>query len=64
MTKISVILIRASPIMETLTGIMIEFNFAGHLIFNDELEVNNFFSFLANDGIPACKIFSRFEYVD
>ena len=49
MTKISVILNRASPIMETLTGIMIAglIYFAGHLIFNDELEVNNFFSFLA-----------------
>ena len=49
MTKISVILNRASPIMETLTGIMIAglIYFAGHLIFNNELEVNNFFSFLA-----------------
>ena len=49
MTKISVILNRASPVMETLTGIMIAglIYFAGHLIFNDELEVNNFFSFLA-----------------
>ena len=48
MTKISVILNRASPIMETLTGIMIAgLIYFGHLIFNDELEVNNFFSFLA-----------------
>jgi len=49
MTKISVILNRASPIMETLTGIMIAglIYFAGNLIFKGELEVNNFFSFLA-----------------
>ena len=49
MTKISVVLNRASPIMETLTGIMIAglIYYAGQLIFTEELEVNNFFSFLA-----------------
>ena len=47
--KISIVLVRATPIMETLTGIMIAsliFS-AGKLILNDELELNNFFSFLA-----------------
>ena len=49
MTKISVVLNRASPIMETLTGVMIAglIYYAGQLIFTEELEVNNFFSFLA-----------------
>ena len=43
------ILIRATPIMETLTGIMIAgfIFFSGQLIASGELEVNNFFSFLA-----------------
>ncbi len=47
--KIAFIFVRATPIMETLTGIMIAalIYFAGKLILNDELEVNNFFSFLA-----------------
>ena len=47
MTKINVVLNRASPIMETLTGIMIAglIYYAGQLIFTEELEVNNFFSF-------------------
>ena len=41
--------VRATPIMETLTGIMIAIiNFySGKLILKNELEVNNFFSFLA-----------------
>ena len=49
MTKINVVLNRASPSMETLTGIMIAglIYYAGQLIFTEELEVNNFFSFLA-----------------
>jgi len=49
MTKINVVLNRASPIMETLTGIMIAglIYYAGKLIYTNELEVNNFFSFLA-----------------
>jgi ATP-binding cassette, subfamily B, bacterial MsbA len=47
--KIAVIFVRATPIMETLTGIMIGalIYFAGKLILSNELEVNNFFSFLA-----------------
>ena len=47
--KISIIFVRATPIMETLTGIMIAIliYFSAKLILNDELEVNNFFSFLA-----------------
>ena len=47
--KISAIYIRSTPIMEILTGIMIAFLifYSGKLIFNDELAINNFFSFLA-----------------
>ena len=47
--KIATVYVRASPIMEFLTGIMIAFLifFAAKLIAKDELEVNNFFSFLA-----------------
>jgi len=47
--KISSIMIRATPIMEILTGFMIAgfIFYAGKLIDAGELEVNNFFSFLA-----------------
>ena len=47
--KTSSVLIRAAPLMETLTGIMIAgfIAFSGQLIATGELEVNNFFSFLA-----------------
>jgi subfamily B ATP-binding cassette protein MsbA len=47
--KIASVLIRATPIMETLTGFMIAgfIFYAGKLISVGELEVNNFFSFLA-----------------
>ena len=47
--KISSVLVRATPIMETLTGFMIVvfIFFSGKLIAAGELEVNNFFSFLA-----------------
>ena len=47
--KTSSVLIRAAPLMETLTGIMIAgfISFSGQLIATGELEVNNFFSFLA-----------------
>ena len=47
--KIGAVLIRATPIMETLTGFMIAgfIIFSGKLIANGELGVNNFFSFLA-----------------
>ena len=49
MMKINIVLTRASPIMETLTGFMIAglIYYAGKLIFIGELEINNFFSFLA-----------------
>ena len=47
--KTNIIFVRASPIMETLTGIMIGILifYSGKLIITDELEINNFFSFLA-----------------
>ncbi len=47
--KINSILIRATPIMETLTGFMIAgfIYFSGKLIASGEIGVNNFFSFLA-----------------
>ncbi len=47
--KIASVLIRATPIMEVLTGFMIAgfIFFSGKLISSGELEVNNFFSFLA-----------------
>ena len=47
--KISNVLIRMSPIMEVLTGVMIAILifYSGKLIMKGEIEVNNFFSFLA-----------------
>ena len=47
--KISAVYIRSTPIMEILTGIMIAILifYSGKLIFNEELGINNFFSFLA-----------------
>ena len=47
--KVTVIFNRNTPVMETLTGIMIAalLFYSGILIENGELEVNNFFSFLA-----------------
>jgi subfamily B ATP-binding cassette protein MsbA len=47
--KIGSVMIRATPIMESLTGLMIAgfIVFSGKLIANGELGVNNFFSFLA-----------------
>ncbi len=47
--KINLVYIRMSPIMEVLTGIMIAILifYSGKLIANDEINVNNFFSFLA-----------------
>ncbi len=47
--KIGNVMIRATPIMETLTGFMIAgfIIFSGSLIASEELGVNNFFSFLA-----------------
>jgi ATP-binding cassette, subfamily B, bacterial MsbA len=47
--KISTIFVRASPIMETLTGIMIAIliYYSGKLALSNEININNFFSFLA-----------------
>ena len=47
--KIGIVFVRASPIMEILTGIMIALLifYSGKLIISDELNINNFFSFLA-----------------
>ena len=47
--KIATIFIRATPIMEILTGIMIAILifYSGKLIMNEQLSINNFFSFLA-----------------
>ena len=46
--KIGLILIRATPIMEILTGFMIAgfIYYSGLMIANGEMEINNFFSFL------------------
>jgi ATP-binding cassette, subfamily B, bacterial MsbA len=47
--KIAIIFVRVSPIMETLTGIMIAalIFYSGKLIIKGEIDINNFFSFLA-----------------
>ncbi len=47
--KISSVFIRATPVMEILTGTMIAILifYSGKLIMNDQLSLNNFFSFLA-----------------
>ena len=47
--KMQVVFVRASPIMETMTGIMIAIliYYSGKLIMSDEIDINNFFSFLA-----------------
>ena len=47
--KIRTVYVRVSPIMETLTGIMIAILifYSGKLIIENELDINNFFSFLA-----------------
>ncbi len=47
--KMNIVFVRASPIMEVLTGIMIAFLIfiSAKLVMADDLEVNNFFSFLA-----------------
>jgi subfamily B ATP-binding cassette protein MsbA len=47
--KISTVFVRMSPIMETLTGIMIAIliYYSGKLVLKDEIDVGNFFSFLA-----------------
>jgi len=47
--KIAIVVVRATPIMEALTGIMIAvlIFYSAKLILDDQLQVNNFFSFLA-----------------
>ena len=47
--KIQTVFVRLSPIMETLTGFMIAFLifYSGKLIMRGEVDINNFFSFLA-----------------
>ena len=47
--KINTVFVRLSPIMETLTGIMIAILifYSGKLALNNEIEIGNFFSFLA-----------------
>ena len=47
--KIQTVFVRMSPIMEILTGIMVAILifYSGKLMSNNELEINNFFSFLA-----------------
>ncbi len=47
--KIQTVFVRMSPIMETLTGIMIAILifYSGKLIIENEIDINNFFSFLA-----------------
>ena len=47
--KISTVFIRATPVMEVLTGFMIALLifYSGILIMNNQLSLNNFFSFLA-----------------
>ncbi len=47
--KMSIVFVRASPIMETMTGVMIAILifYTGKLIMNDEIDISNFFSFLA-----------------
>ena len=49
MVKSAIVLIRVTPIMETLTGIMIAalIFYSATLVGSGELDVNNFFSFLA-----------------
>ena len=46
--KIATIYVRSSPIMETLTGIMIAIIifYSGKLVLKNEIDINNFFSFL------------------
>ena len=47
--KMNIVFIRISPVMEILTGFMIAFLifYSGKLILNGEIDINNFFSFLA-----------------
>ena len=52
-----VVFVRASPIMESMTGVMIAIliYYSGKLIMNDEIDINNFFVFSCNDAcISTC----------
>ena len=47
--KMAIVFVRASPIMEIMTGIIIAIliYYSGRLVMNNEIEISNFFSFLA-----------------
>lgn len=47
--KMAIVFVRASPIMEIMTGIIIAIliYYSGKLVMNNEIEISNFFSFLA-----------------
>ncbi len=47
--KIATVFVRSSPIMEALTGVMIAvlIFYSGKLVLKNEIDINNFFSFLA-----------------
>ncbi len=47
--KMAIVFVRASPIMETMTGIVIAIliYYSGKLVMSDKIEISNFFSFLA-----------------
>ncbi len=47
--KMAIVFVRASPIMEIMTGIIIAIliYYSGKLVMSDEIEISNFFSFLA-----------------
>ncbi len=47
--KMAIVFVRASPIMEIMTGIIIAIliYYSGRLVMSDEIEISNFFSFLA-----------------
>ena len=63
--KIGTVLVRMSPIMEILTGIMIAIliYYSGKLIMKNELQVNNFFSFLAASCFPSSFYFLSYHFV-
>ena len=64
--KMSIVFVRASPIMEAMTGIVIAILifFAGKLIMNDEIDISNFFFiFSSYDAcLPTSKVSSDSQY--
>ena len=57
--KIQTVFVRMSPIMETLTGVMIAvlIFYSGKLMSNGELDINNFFILGCNDAsLPTCEV--------